>query len=266
MPLLLTGALSPSRLELSAGASRNAIGAINMYKQCDELKDIFEILENSTGTETLLRYLEELLSMAFRFDTQTLVRILKHSRLVDLTLEGYVPRAIAKLGHYRAIAKSLAKAVQTKRHSLFERITVRSIEPPSLLLDNRLLTDALQDFEAVWSRIVSKVGHERSKLFYEKTRAKYHSRILNRPTTWKVHAEIQILFFYEQIPHQLPPRAICASKGACYLCNLFLETHGKFIAPRTHGNIYIRWTLRPWHDVLAGNFCQRRQSFPVLII
>jgi hypothetical protein len=112
MPLLLTGALSPSRLELSTGASRNATGAMNMYKQCDELKDIFERLENSTGTDTLLRYLHEILSLAFRFDTQTLVRVLKQSRLVNLTLEGDLPRAIAKLGHYRAIAKSLAKAVE----------------------------------------------------------------------------------------------------------------------------------------------------------
>jgi len=245
MPLLLTGALSPSRLELSAGASRNATGAINMYKQCDELKDIFERLENSTGTDTLLRYLKEILSLAFRFDMQTLVRVLKQSRLVDLSLEGYLPKAIAKLGHYRAIAKSLAEAVRTKRHSLFERITVWSIEPPSLLLDNGLLTDALRDFEAIWSRSASKVSQEQSKSLYEKTRAKYHSRVLSRFTTWKVHAEIQILFFYEQRPYQLPPRAICASKSACYLCNLFLETHGKFVAPRTHGKIYDRWTLPP---------------------
>jgi len=245
MPLLLTGALSPSRLELSAGASRNVTGAINMYKQCDELKDIFERLENSTGTDTLLRYLKQILSLAFHFDTQTLVRVLKQSRLVDLTLEGYLPKAIAKLGHYRAIAKSLAEAVRTKRHSLFQRITVRSIEPPSLLLDNSLLTDALKDFEAIWSRSASKVSQQKSKLFYEKTRAKYHSRILSRLTTWKVHAEIQILFFYEQRPHRIPPRAICASKSACYLCNLFLETHGKFVAPRTHGKIYDRWTLPP---------------------
>jgi hypothetical protein len=80
---------------------------------------------------------------------------------------------------------------------------------------------------------------------YKKTRAKYHSHILSRLTKWKVHAEIQILFFYEQRPYQPPPRAICASKSACYLCNLFLETHGKFVAPRTYGKIYDRWTLPP---------------------
>lgn len=36
---------------------------------------------------------------------------------------------------------------------------------------------------------------------------------------------------------------ICASKSACYLCHSFLEVHGRFIVPRTHGRIYDRWTL-----------------------
>jgi hypothetical protein len=224
MPLLLAGAVSPSRLDFSAGASSNATGAIKMYNQCDELKNAFEKLENSTDTDTLHRYLKELLSLAYCFDIQTLVRVLKQSHLVDPTLEGYLPRAIEKLGHYRAIAKSLAKAVRTKKHSLFDRITVRSIEPPNLLLDNGLLTDALRNFEAVWSRSASKISQDQSKLFFEKTRAKYHSRILSRLTTWKVHTEIQILFFYEQRPRQPLPRAICASKSACYLCNLFLDS------------------------------------------
>jgi hypothetical protein len=245
MPLLLMGAVSPSRLEFSVGASSNATGAIKMYNQCDELKNAFEKLENSTDKDTLHRFLKELLSLAYCFDIQTLARVLKQSHLVDTTLEGYLPRAIEKLGYYRAIAKSLAEAVRTKRHSLFKRITVRSIEPPNLLLDNGLLTDAIRNFEAVWSRSANKISQDQSKLFYEKTRAKYHSRILSRLTTWKVHAEIQILFFYEQRPHQPLPRTICASKSACYLCNLFLETHRKFVTPRTHGKIHDRWTLPP---------------------
>jgi hypothetical protein len=239
------GAVSPSRLELSASTSRDVTGAIKIYNQCDELKDAFEKLESNTDMDTLLRYLKEILSLAYHFDVQTLVRVLKQSHLPDPTLECYLPRAIGKLGHYRVIAADLAKAARTTKHSLFKRITVRSIEPPNLLLDKGLLTDALRSFEAVWSRSACKDLHDQSKLLYERTRAKYHSRVLSRLTTWKVHAEIQILCFYEQRPHQQIPRVICASKSACYLCNLFLKTHGKFIVPRTHGKIYDRWTLPP---------------------
>lgn len=54
---------------------------------------------------------------------------------------------------------------------------------------------------------------------------------------------MQILCFYERRPYLPKPRIICASKSACYLCNLFLEIHGQFITPRTHGKLYHRWTL-----------------------
>jgi hypothetical protein len=57
---------------------------------------------------------------------------------------------------------------------------------------------------------------------------------------WKVHAEIQLLFFYEAHPSRRRPRFICSSKSACYLCNLFFSLHGGFYVPRTHGRLYAR--------------------------
>jgi hypothetical protein len=50
---------------------------------------------------------------------------------------------------------------------------------------------------------------------------------------YKVHAEIQLLFFYEAHPTRLRPRIICSSKSACYLCNLFFRLHRGFHMPRT---------------------------------
>jgi hypothetical protein len=66
---------------------------------------------------------------------------------------------------------------------------------------------------------------------------------------WKVHAEIQLLFFYELYPRYQRPRFICSSKSACYLCNLFFFLHGGFHVPRTHGRLYDKWTLPDWLDV-----------------
>jgi hypothetical protein len=148
---------------------------IKMYDQCNELKDAFEKLESSIEKDTLIRHLKETLLLAYHFDVQTLVTVLKQSRLTDPNLEGYLPRAIEKLGHYRGIAAGLANAARTTRHSLFRRITVRSIESPNLLQDNGLLTGALQNSKAIWSRSVCEDFHGQSKLLYEKTRAKYHS-------------------------------------------------------------------------------------------
>jgi hypothetical protein len=38
-----------------------------------------------------------------------------------------------------------------------------------------------------------------------------------------VHAEIQLLFYHEKHPPKIPPRIICSSKKACFLCNLFIK-------------------------------------------
>lgn len=71
---------------------------------------------------------------------------------------------------------------------------------------------------------------------------------------WKVHAEIQLLFFYEVHPGRQRPRFICSSKSACYLCNLFFSLHGGFYVPRTHGRIYAKWILPDWMELPADRY------------
>ncbi|KAK3700511.1 hypothetical protein LTR37_015912 [Vermiconidia calcicola] len=77
-------------------------------------------------------------------------------------------------------------------------------------------------------------------------RNRYAERISNSQTKWKVHAEVQILLFYELNPTLRRPRVVCSSKSACYLCNLFFKIHGQFQTPRTHGRLYNKWTLPCW--------------------
>ncbi|KAK4240779.1 hypothetical protein C8A03DRAFT_12882 [Achaetomium macrosporum] len=61
----------------------------------------------------------------------------------------------------------------------------------------------------------------------------------------RVHAEVQIVCYYELRPIASKPRVICSSKDACYLCNLFIRLHGTFYIPKTHGNLYPGWRLLP---------------------
>lgn len=58
-----------------------------------------------------------------------------------------------------------------------------------------------------------------------------------------VHAEIQILTYYELNPPDLSPRVIGASKDACFLCGSFLRAHGVYQVPRAHRKIYHQWTV-----------------------
>jgi hypothetical protein len=71
----------------------------------------------------------------------------------------------------------------------------------------------------------------------------------SRPSI-KVHAEIKLLFFYKIRPDKARPRIICASKSACYLCDLFIRVHGRFQTPTTFGKFNERWILRDWLDTI----------------
>jgi hypothetical protein len=58
-----------------------------------------------------------------------------------------------------------------------------------------------------------------------------------------VHAEIQLLVHYELTSPSLMPRAIGASKEACFLCDSFIRAHGYFSITGAHRQIYSQWTV-----------------------
>jgi hypothetical protein len=58
-----------------------------------------------------------------------------------------------------------------------------------------------------------------------------------------VHAEVQILVYYEKERPPIWPRVIGASKEACFLCNSFIKAHGSFRVSKAHCQIYSQWTV-----------------------
>lgn len=69
-------------------------------------------------------------------------------------------------------------------------------------------------------------------------------------TTGKIHAEVQLVFYCETlkklegiIGDLLPPRVVCSSKKACFLCNLLVSMHGQMRTPWCHGKLYPGWRL-----------------------
>lgn len=68
-----------------------------------------------------------------------------------------------------------------------------------------------------------------------------------------VHAEIQLLYHYIQHPHgRFQPRVLISNKECCYLCNLFIQSHGQYYTPRSHGAFYSKWRL-PTKDEVQFN-------------
>jgi hypothetical protein len=66
-----------------------------------------------------------------------------------------------------------------------------------------------------------------------------------------VHAEIQMLVFYES--SDCPrPRAIGASKEACFLCDAFIKAHGLFYLSKAHRRVFSQWTVPDRKDYGAA--------------
>ncbi|KAI1636862.1 hypothetical protein F4809DRAFT_661983 [Biscogniauxia mediterranea] len=58
-----------------------------------------------------------------------------------------------------------------------------------------------------------------------------------------VHAEMQQVLYLERYPCDPPPRVIGCSKSACYLCDLFIQTQGRYHISVAHRHLYPMWTL-----------------------
>lgn len=80
----------------------------------------------------------------------------------------------------------------------------------------------------------------------------------------RVHAEIQLLLYYEQHPEiDRHPRIICSSKHACFLCNLFINSHGRFHIPGSHGRIYPRWRIPRFQELDLSDDGELRLSMRI---
>jgi OTT_1508-like deaminase len=76
--------------------------------------------------------------------------------------------------------------------------------------------------------------------------AKAAQRLLKRWRYYVVHAEMQLLLFYDTQPEiHLAHNYIGISKRSCYLCATFIRLHGHFIMEGAHQQLYCLWTIPP---------------------
>lgn len=163
------------------------------------------------------------------------------------TRREYLAETVSKLARYIKLGPLLLRFA--RKYSIFRNIVAQPVlirpQQRTLYLNHHKTSDA-----GILHRCEFKMAN--SKQFASKIRARFGGDLkMARSLVSKksgqegrVHAEIQLVTFFEQGPQTGPtPRVICASKNACYLCNLFLSLHGKFYTPRTHGKIYHQWIL-----------------------
>jgi hypothetical protein len=86
------------------------------------------------------------------------------------------------------------------------------------------------------------------------SQAETATRFLRRWRQYVVHAEMQLLLFYEtHADIHLVHNYIGLSKRSCYLCAAFIRFHGQFVMEGAHQQLYSLWTIPPqiaFHSVL----------------
>lgn len=155
-----------------------------------------------------------------------------------------VRSTISKIAQYHSATETLCTAAT--RYSVFRSITVEFVQLASETSGpgahwQTHVTDTLSLIDSPQAAKLADLRAEVSTL--------QHHGI-------PVHAEIQLLFHHErkQTPSPLPPRTLVSSKLACYLCELFINLHGRFATPGTHGKLYPKWGL----PALPGETAQGR--------
>ena len=156
---------------------------------------------------------------------------------------GMLRSTLAKLGRYVSAASFLVGEAKRQSIPATLKVEIVSCEP----LPRTTYVSSPEDLQSVLSKVASPVNN--SNLYQAMNlSADTESVIINRydeivNAKCAVHAEMQLLFHYEFLNPYLPPRVICSTKKACYLCNLFFLLHGRFFMPATHGRLYEKWTL-----------------------
>tara|TARA_R110002060_G_scaffold60016_2_gene69770 strand:- start:604 stop:2025 length:1422 start_codon:yes stop_codon:yes gene_type:complete len=154
----------------------------------------------------------------------------------------HICHTIEKLGRYLTVSKLLIRSAAT--FPIFADITVSFVSMPALPL-----TPIKQPTQFASTMLAGLLEAKQLKCatgtIQHQLKVQNLSHICSGIASKKfvVHAEIQLLFHYETYHPNLPPRILCSSKQACFLCNLFICEHGRFFVANTHGKLYEKWTF-----------------------
>jgi hypothetical protein len=244
---------------IQAGSSESTSGMPGAGRdKLVALQVLFERLERMSDIASRMNEAQELVGNivkeAHEFSMATdLIAALEHSK-IEPSLKQYLPEAMTKLGRYYAAVCELVSAARERKNHVFQNVHVEPCQVlvPADIEESSLGTRLLGVAPTLGHLPASRTGELADTL---------QKRMVEIAGHRAVHAEIQLLFFYELQPESPRPRIICSNKSACYLCNLFFQVHGGFCIPKTHGRIYDKWILPDW---LAIPSCRQRELSIIL--
>ncbi|TID25409.1 hypothetical protein E2P81_ATG04508 [Venturia nashicola] len=75
-----------------------------------------------------------------------------------------------------------------------------------------------------------------------------------------IHAEVQVITYYEIANLPLWPRALGTSKKACFLCYEFIRCHGCLKVSKSHGIVFSRWAVPDRKDYSPETLARLRKA------
>ncbi|KAG0639300.1 hypothetical protein HOY80DRAFT_97261 [Tuber brumale] len=190
--------------------------------------------------------LERLLDTCYRF------RVSRNFRAFLKSVHSPRPltKMIEKLGRYKSA--SVALVTGAKRYpEMFTNLEVEAVPQlaseaaASMGFRGIYVGDVAQKLTANSVQQCLKRLQSVTDLKDERLASRYQELCQEKLT---VHAEIQMVKFYEENPHIGRPTFIGCSKKSCYLCTLFIQLEGKFdVATKAQSHyqpiLYNSWTV-----------------------
>ncbi|KAL9099809.1 MAG: hypothetical protein Q9163_004744 [Psora crenata] len=229
--------------------------------QVEELQRLYMELEALTKEQARSRESHQILkgllrvahSLASQNNLAKLIDFIPNSGKGGQNVKSSLPIAVGKLGRYYSACRFLI--IAARRLPIFRSMRVEIVELRPAAVAPSYATQSSSSLYATLDRILGpdmeQWMQKRAQLITSKE-AEFCRQLAAPPNTYKIHAEIQILFYYEMHPELRPPRVICSSKSACFLCDLFIKAHAKFYVARTHGVLYDKWILPDREKVNLG--------------
>ncbi|EJP64290.1 uncharacterized protein BBA_06672 [Beauveria bassiana ARSEF 2860] len=169
-------------------------------------------------------------------------------RLMDPSSRESLVKMLQRGSRYRHVARVLYRAA--KKYPIARRMEAIAVQLPERAFKRPSPSSPPSSLERTSSRILAAPNHSVDRLCQalntnaDDARTEFKAQTHKTLTEGKFHAEVQLLCqILSQPSSRKPPRVVCASKDACFLCNCLLRAHAKLYTPRCHGKLYAGWRL-----------------------
>ncbi|CAO2651288.1 Nn.00g095850.m01.CDS01 [Neocucurbitaria sp. VM-36] len=171
------------------------------------------------------------------------------NRVMDPSSRQNLTNIVSKVSRYREAAHFLCR--MAKRHRIVRQMKVTLANLPKEAFHKVLSNDHTPRLASTLIRINGR--HQRPDVSHlcrlmktteiQSPEEEFATQTRRTLRQGKIHAEIQLVYYCELNASRLPPRVICSSKDACFLCNAFILMNAKMYMPRYHGRLYPGWRL-----------------------